>query len=580
MTVAHKRAVDPITVEVVRHTITAICDEMEVNLTRTAFSPIVYESKDFCAALLDTEGRMIGQALGSLPVFLCDLGNAIEDVVRVYGMDNIEPGDVFASNDPNVFGQHLNNVVLSLPIFWEDRVVAFTSVRAHWVDIGGKDPGGWNADTTEIFQEGLQIPTTKLYRRGELNDELIRLITLNIRTPEPVLGDMRAQLAACHLGARRFVDLVRKFGPETVFVSIDEMWDQSERRVRQAIEAIPDGVYSAEAVLDDDGVRRDVPIPLKVKVIVDGSTITVDFSDIPDQTPGPLNSRPASAMAVARIAAKMITAPLEIANQGGFRPIDVILPEGKMLSARRGAPVAQWSPALATLIDMVLTALSQAIPDRIPAGSRNDVGGIKVYSAPGSPNPYYFSHSCTGGWGGLPFRDGVCGMKSLNHGDSKIVPVEVVEATSPILIEEEALHQDSGGAGKYRGGLGTRRVYRVLRDGVGDFSMHRSKCPPWGLFGGQPGQPDMFFIDVPGREAFAVSKIERVPLPKDSRITMETAGGGGWGNPLEREPVLVARDVKEGYVSCERARSVYGVILDTDGAVDDEATVLLRESMG
>jgi N-methylhydantoinase B len=499
------------------------------------------------------------------------------DILAVYGLDDIEPGDIFASNDPNVFGQHLNNIVITLPIFWEGRVIAFASVRAHWVDIGGKDPGGWNADTTEIYQEGLQIPTLKLYRRGELNDELVRLICLNIRTPEPVLGDMRAQVAAAHLGAQRFLELVRKFGPETVFESIHAIWDQSEQRVRQAIAEIPDGVYGAEALLDDDGVRRDVTIPLKVRVIVEGSTITVDFSDLPEQTPGPLNSRPACAMAVARIATKMITAPLEIANEGGFRPIEIILPEGKMLSARRGAPVAQWSPALATLIDLVLTALSQAIPDRIPAGSRNDVGGVKVFSAPVSPRPWYYSHSCTGGWGGLPFRDGVCGMKSLNHGDSKIVPAEIVEAAGPILIEEEALIPDSGGAGTFRGGLGTRRTFQVLEDGIGAFSMHRAKCPPWGLFGGEPGLPDMFFFDVPGQEPFSASKIENVPLPKGSHVRMETAGGGGWGDPLQRDPHLVAEDVRQGYVSPSRARDTYGVVLNADGSVDPDTTAALRK---
>src|SRR5919199_42410 len=414
------RVADPVTVEVVRHTITAIADEMEANLTRTAFSPIVYESKDFCAALLDTEGNMIGQALGSLPVFLCDLGNAIQDIRRVYGLEQIEPGDMFAANDPNVFGQHLNNVVITLPTFWEGRVVAFTSVRAHWVDIGGRDPGGWNADTTEIWQEGLQIPTVKLVKRGVMDDELARLIALNVRTPEPVFGDLRAQIAAS-----------------------------------------PDGVYSAEAQLDDDGVRKDMPVRLPVRVIVAGSEITVDFSDVPEQNPGPLNSGPSAAMAVARIAVKMITTPLEIANEGGFRPIKIVLPEGTMLSARRGAPVAQWSPALATLIDLVLAALSEAIPDRIPVGSREDVGGTKIFPPPNSPRHWYYMHPCPGGWGGLPFRDGVCGMKSLNHGDSYVPAAEVLEAATPVLIDEEVLKQDSGGAGQFRGGLGTRRTFRV-----------------------------------------------------------------------------------------------------------------------
>jgi N-methylhydantoinase B len=557
VSIAVRAAVDPITVEVVRHTITAICDEMEVNLTRTAFSPIVYESKDFAAALLDVEGNMIGQAMGSLPVFLCDLGSAIQDVLDVYGLERIEPGDIFASNDPNVFGQHLNNVVVTLPIWHRERIIAFTAVRAHWVDIGGRDPGGWNADTTEIFQEGLQIPTLKLYKRGELDDEIVRLICLNIRTPEPVMGDMRAQVSACHLGARRFQALVEKYGEDTVFESIRIVWDQAERKVRQAIAEIPDGVYEAESMLDDDGVQRDVTIPLKVKVILSGSEITVDYSDLPEQTPGPLNSRPAAAMAVARIATKMITAPLDIATEGGFRPIKIVLPEGKMLSAKRAAPVAQWSPALATLIDTVLTALSQAIPDRIPAGSRNDVGGVKVFSAPASPRQWYHSHSCTGGWGALPFRDGACGMKSLNHGDSKILPAEVVEAASPILIEAESLIPDSGGAGKFRGGLGTGRTFVVLEDGIGAFSMHRAKCPPWGLFGGQPGKPDMFHFEVPGQEPFSASKIENVPLPKGSRVRMETAGGGGWGNPLERDRTLIEEDLRQGYITPEAARDIY-----------------------
>lgn len=558
MSVAIRTGVDPITVEVVRHTITAICDDLEVNLTRTAFSPIVYESKDFAAALLDTEGNMIGQAMGSLPVFLCDLGSAIQDVMRVYGLDNIQPGDMFASNDPNVFGQHLNNVVVTLPIFWQERVIAFTAVRAHWVDIGGRDPGGWNADTTEIFQEGLQIPTLKLYKRGVLDDEIVRLICLNIRTPEPVMGDLRAQVAACHLGARRFLELVWKYGHETVFESIHTIWDHSEQRVRQAIAAIPDGVYEAESLLDDDGLRRDVEIPLKVKVIVSGSEITVDYSEIPEQTPGPLNSRPAAAMAVARIAVKMIAAPLEIANEGGFRAIKIILPEGKMLSAKRPAPVAQWSPALATLIDTVLTALSQAIPDRIPAGSRNDVGGIKIYSAPTAAKRFYHSQATTGGWGAMPFRDGACGMKSLNHGDSKVLPAEIVEAEAPVRIDEEALLPDSGGAGKFRGGLGTLRRFTVLEDAIGAFSMHRAKCPPWGLFGGLPGSNDMFHFDVPGREPFSSSKIENVPLPKGSRIRMETAGGGGWGNPHERDRRRIEEDLRQGYVSEKAARELYG----------------------
>jgi N-methylhydantoinase B len=572
------RVVDPITVEVVRHTVAAIADEMEANLTRTAFSPIVYESKDFCAALLDTRGQMIGQALGSLPVFLCDLGRAIEDIIQIYPLESIEPGDVFASNDPNIFGQHLNNVVITLPIFWQGRVAAFAAVRAHWVDIGGNHAGG-NNDTTEIFQEGLQIPTLKLFKRGVMDDELARLIKLNIRSPEPVFGDLRAQVAACHLGARRFGEILDKYGLETTFECIETIWDQSEQRVRGVIAAIPDGVYTAEAQIDDDGVRLGVPLQLTLRVIVEGSDLTVDFSGLPDQLPGPLNSRPAAAMAVARIAAKMITSPEEIANEGAFRPVQIILPEGKMLSARHGAPVARWSPALATMIDMVLAALSEAIPDRIPAGSRQDVGGSKIVAPSGSARRWFYMHPMPGGWGALPFRDGVCGMKSHNHGDSYVPAAEVLEVSAPVLIEETTLRQDSAGAGRYRGGLGTRIVARTLAEGVGSFTMHRANCPPWGLAGGAASAPDMFHFQLPGQEPFSASRVNDIKLPPGALVTMETAGGGGWGDPLEREPQRVALDVRREYVTADAARAQYGVVLDASGAADLAATAALRDSM-
>ncbi|HLG73183.1 MAG TPA: hydantoinase B/oxoprolinase family protein [Chloroflexota bacterium] len=569
---AVKTAVDPITVEVIRHKIGAMCDEMEVNLMRTAFSPTVYESRDFCAALLDPEGQVIGQALGGNAIFLCDLTYAIADVYKVYGRDGIEPDDIFASNDPNVFGQHLNNVVLILPVFFEGRLVAFSAVRSHWVDIGGRDPGGWNVDTTEIYQEGLQIPTVKLFKRGRMDDELARLIGLNVRDTDEVFGDLHAQVVGCQLGARRFTEMLARYGEDTVFESIRIIWDQSETRVRQVIESIPDGSYTAKAVLDDDGLRRNVPVPLKITVRIDGSELTVDYSDMPPQTPGPLNTRPPAAMSAARITVKMFSTPFEFANEGAFRPVHVIVPEGTMFNAGPGAPVAQWSPPLTTVVDMMLAALSSAMPDRLPAGSRNDIGGIKVYSPPGAKRPWRYTDALSGGWGAMPFRDGACGLKTVRHGDSKILSAEMVESRAPVIIESEGLIPDSGGAGKFRGGLGTGRTFRVLEDGIGAFSMHRSDCPPWGMYGGEPGRPDMFHFRIPGREPFSSPKIDNVPLPAGSVVRMETAGGGGWGSPFERDPALVALDVYRGYVSREMALEKYGVALDEDGNVDQERT--------
>jgi N-methylhydantoinase B len=553
--------IDPITVEVVHHTVTSICDEMEANLTRTAFSTIVYESKDFSAALLDLNGHIIAQARGSLPVFLCDLGLAVKDVFRLYARDEIYPGDIFASNDPSVFGQHLNNVVLTQPIFKDNVLIAFVAVRAHWIDIGGRDAGGWNLDTTEIYQEGIQIPTVKLFNRGHLDQEKWRLIALNIRLPEQVFGDMQAQVSACKLAERRYLDLVGKYGTDVVTSCIEEFWNQSEKRMREGVAKIPDGTYAAESFLDEDGVHKDMPVPLRVKVIVKGTDVTVDYSDLSPQVQGPINSGGVSGLAVARIAIKSLIVPVDPADEGSFRPIHVILPPGKLVSAARPAAIAQWSAALASLIDTIFKALNCAIPDKVPAGSRNDVGGIQIYGR-GAEKFWYYHQACPGGWGALSTSDGPCGLKSLNHGDSYVIPTEVIESRSPIRIEREELRQDSGGAGKFRGGLGTRRVFRVLKNGVGNLTMHRGNFPPWGLAGGKPGAPDTFVVELPGQQEFQLTRAKDISLPAGSRVTVLTAGGGGWGDPLERDSRAIEADLIRGYISREKAIEDYGVSQD------------------
>jgi N-methylhydantoinase B len=349
--------------------------------------------------------------------------------------------------------------------------------------------------------------------------------------------------------------------------------------MREGVAKIPDGTYEAESFLDEDGVRKDTPVSLRVKVIVKGTDVTVDYSDLSPQVQGPINSGGVSGLAVARIGIKSLIVPVDPADEGSFRPIHVILPPGKLVSAGRPAAIAQWSAALASLIDTIFKALNCAIPDKVPAGSRNDVGGIQIYGR-GPGEFWYYHQACPGGWGALSTSDGPCGLKSLNHGDSYVIPTEVIESRSPIRIEREELRQDSGGAGKFRGGLGTRRVFRVLKDGVGNLTMHRGNFPPWGLAGGKPGAPDTFVVELPGQKELQLTRAKDISLPVGSRVTVLTAGGGGWGNPLERDSKAVEADLVRGYISREKAIEDYGVSLDpaTGACRKRQGTAALREN--
>ena len=278
---------DPIMLEVVRSLLIAIMDECEINLSRTAFSPIIYEVKDYCIGLLDKNCRTIAQSRGSVPTFMSDLGDSVKDGIEIYGEDGFEPGDVLLMNFSDVCGQHLNNVVVYMPVFLGKELIGFMASRAHWSDVGGKNPGSWCTDSTEIFQEGLQLRSLKVYKRGKPDPEILRVIRHNIRMPEMSMGDMEAQIAACELGRQRYVALIEKYGWTQVDDCINHMWDQCEALARQQIRAMPDGTYSAESFLDDDGVTPDKIIPIKISVIVKGDSLTVDYSQLAPQTPGP-----------------------------------------------------------------------------------------------------------------------------------------------------------------------------------------------------------------------------------------------------------------------------------------------------
>jgi N-methylhydantoinase B len=531
---------------------------MATALCKSAYNMMIYEVRDFCCGLIDREARMISQNKGGLPIFLADLGIAVKDGIERYGLDGFAPGDVIIMNHGQVCGQHLNNIVIYAPCFHDGKVVAFAASRAHWVDIGGMRVGFGSVETTEIYQEGLQFRSLKIYEAGKRNETLWQVIHDNVRFPEAALGDLRAQIASCQLGIRRYGELVRRYGPDTVERAIAAIWDQTERAARAVIEKVPDGVYEAESFLDNDGRTLDRPLRIKVKVIIDGSRMVIDFSEMNDQVPGPTNSGFSGGLAAARIAYKCLTQPRAPVNEGGFRPLELILPEGKLLNAKAPAALGLWSIPLPTVIDTILKALAPALPDRIPAAHKGDMGGCSIGGFRPDGRRFLLMNIFGGGWGGRPHEDGESASVSICQGDVRSAPIELQEIQYPFLIERFTLRTDSGGAGEHRGGLGVELTYRALQKAVTNVNCERTKDPPWGLHGGKPGAVnEAVLIRRDGSEQ-SLKKATGVPMEPGDRLVFFTAGGGGFGDPRARDPAALADDVAKGYVSAAAARRDYG----------------------
>ncbi len=538
----------PITVEVVRNAVVAYADEMAMALCKSAYNMMIYEVRDFCCGLIDLQGRMISQNRGGLPIFLADLGVAVEDGIARYGLDGFEPGDVMIMNHAGVCGQHLNNVVLYAPCFVDGALVAFAASRAHWVDIGGMRIGFGSYATSEVFAEGIQMRSLKIFEAGRRNDTLWQIIRDNTRFPDAALGDMRAQIACCQLGSRRYGELVGRYGRATVEQAIGSIWEQADAKVRAVVEKMPDGTYAAESFLDNDG-RSSEPVRVKVTVSVAGSKLSVDFSEMNPQTPGPLNSGLSGGVAAARVAFKALTSPELDVNEGCFRALEVISPEGTIVNARPPAAIGLWSIALPTVIDTILKALAPALPDVIPAAHKGDMGGCSFYGYRADGSRFLLMNIFGGGWGGRPGEDGEDASVSVCQGDVRNSPVELQEIRYPVLVEEHALREGSGGAGKYRGGLGVRLTYRVEVPCQVTINCERTVCPPWGVAGGEPGAPNTAVIKPPDGAPRVVLKGTEIGLAAGDVVTFETAGGGGYGDPRERSATDVESDRRQGFVA-------------------------------
>jgi N-methylhydantoinase B len=569
---------DPITLELINASLLAYADEMSNNFWRTSYSYMNYEVRDYAVGFIDPLGRIMTQSRFTHPAFTADLGFTVKAAIDTIGAEGIDAGDIVATNDPASQGQHLNNVTVFSPLVIGDETIGFACIRAHWQDVGGATVGS-SPNSTEIFQEGIQYDAVKVYKRGRPNADVLRIIEKNTRFPELVLGDLNAQIAVVKLGLRRLQSLIEKYGVTDVREAVTTFWSLSETAARKMVQTIPDGEYHAESFLDNDGVEFDKPVPIRVRVVVRGDEMTIDFSEISEQVKGSLNSGfYGGAMNVARIAFKCLTTPHLVSNEGCFRPLEVICPEGKILNARPGAALYNWAIPFPTIIDTIFKALSDAIPDRVPASTRGDARGIGVTGFDQLKRKYFtIALPHIGGHGARPFRDGPAPRCAIQQGDEHSMPVEVNEIKFPIVFEKYGLREDSAGPGKFRGGMGIEIRAAVSIDGRMRNPMIRSKCLPWGIAGGLPGAPNVAYAVKPDGSEEQVGRTIGYPLPVGTRVHLMTGGGGGYGDPLERPATVVRDDVVAGYVSPAAAERDYGVIVrGADHELDVSATETRR----
>lgn len=571
---------DPILLEVLRNRLEAIADEMEITLLKSAASPIVKEGLDASAALFNLRGETIAQA-AAIPVHLGCLELAARRLLRAFPPDKMVEGDAFLLNDPYDGGTHLPDITLAVPVFAEGRAVALACTMCHHQDVGGRTPGSVPTDATELYQEGLIIPPTQLFRGGVLDENLFALLTRNVRIPDVFTGDLMAQVAAGRLGAARFAELTARYGTEAVLEYVEALLDRAERLTRARIAAIPDGSYTFADYLDDDGIERDRPVRIQVTVRVEGGAMIFDFAGTSPQVRGPFNAVPSSTLSAVYYAVRAITDPAAPSNGGCFRAVRALLPPGSLVNPHPPAPVSCRTATIKRIADTILGALVRALPERVPAASSGTLlvmafGGTD----PATGRPFVASELGAGGMGARPGKDGIDVIET-DVTNCMNIPVEALEMNFPLRVRRAGLWGDSGGAGRYRGGLGLEKVFEATSTDV--TVAHRSerfRSAPWGLFGGRPGRRGRAFVlRADGRREELPSK-QMVVLHPGDQLWEYVAGGAGHGDPLEREPERVLADVLDRKVSRAAAETEYGVVLTPDGsAVDRAATAARREAL-
>lgn len=555
---------DPITAEIISHAISAIPNLIDKNITRTAFSPLIAEYKDYAVGMVDADGRLITQSRGGIPVFCANaLSVGVRDGLAVYGRGGLQHGDVVITNHAGTMGQHLNNVLMYTPIRVseaDDGLFGFMAIVMHWVDVGGIVVGSClSSDTRDVYQEGIQFHTVKLHSRGVPVGDMYRMIRANTRFPELVMGDLESQVAGVLMGRDMVAEIIARHGFARVRGAVENFWNQSEARVRASIRRIRPGTYRASSFLDNDGIHKDRTIAVEVAVHVEGDAMTIDLSGLAPQVDGPMNAGyEGGAVAAARIACKYFFASDEPANEGASRPITVHCPPGTFLSARPGAPLSGSGNMLPTVVDTILRALGEADPGRVSAAHHGTYGLHVINGRTRSGDLFYHMESSIGGWGAARGRDGTGPFRSIVHGDTLEVPAELQEASHPYRLEWVRLRQDSGGPGRHRGGLGIEKCYALLAPATLTVIMERTQCPPWGLEGGEPGATGRVEVHRAGGKSPPEILIKgTATLAPGDRVLVFSAGGGGYGPAHERAAVAIERDLRLGYVSRPAARVHY-----------------------
>ena len=568
---------DPIAFELFKNSLFSIADEMALTIVRTAYSGVIKDVMDFSTAFCDAQGCTVAQGL-TLPAHLCSFPDALGATIRRYG-DAMQPGDVFCLNDPFEGGMHLPDVFVLKPIFHRGERVAFAATICHQTDMGGRVAGSNASDSTETYQEGLRIPPVKMYDRGEPNDTLFRLIEKNVRIPDRVFGDLRAQLAACHIAERAFLELVERHGVATVTAWMQELIAYTERMTRAAVRQLPDGEWDFEDWIDDDGVDYGKPIPLKVTLRKAGDTLVADWTGSAPQVKGAINNTLSFTKAATYTCLRSVL-PSDIPNNEGFyRAVQVVAPPGTIANCVLPAASAARGLTGFRMVDCCFGALARMLPDRVFAASEGGNTGISIGGYYADRRPFIYVEFFASAWGGRPWADGLEGNTNIFN-NICLQPAEVCELEQPIEVLSMNFLPDSGGAGRFRGGMSVRREYRLTEDeAVLQVRSDRRDFRPYGLYGGAPGRPSSNVLNPDGPARALPGKFI-MTMKRGDVFRHDQSGPGGWGDPLQRDPSAVRRDVRNELVSPDAARDEYGVVLDpTTASVDQAATAARRAEL-